>query len=159
MACFNDLKSFLFPPFRAQAEFGKNKIAKFGRGGRFFRIFRPKFGFCPLGPRVIVCSSIVEIWGAFGRFRGRFHLSCSLSVSRTDGAPQLSTLWKVFIRWCGLFRQRRTFDECEVLRSLRPSQFVDVTRRRLAMLHRFRRLYAPFSFSVCGFFPSVPFGV
>lgn len=156
MACFNDLKSFLFPPFRAQAEFGKNKIAKFGLGGRFFRIFRPKFGLCPFSPRVY---RLFVDRRNLGRFRGRFHLSCSLSVSRTDGASQLSTLWRVFIRWCGLFRQRRTFDECEVLRSLRPSQFVDVTRRRLAMLHRFRRLYAPFSFSVCGFFPSVPFGV
>lgn len=44
--------SFLLPSFRAQAEFGKNKSRKFGRGGRFFRIFRLEFGFFPLGPRV-----------------------------------------------------------------------------------------------------------
>ena len=72
MACFNDLKSFLFPPFRAQAEFGKNKIAKFGLGGRFFRFFRPKFGFCPFSPRVYRLFVDRRNLGRFRAFSGSF---------------------------------------------------------------------------------------
>ena len=131
MACFNDLKSFLFPPFRAQAEFGKNKIAKFGLGGRFFRIFRPKFGFCPLGPRVYRLFVDRRNLGRFRAFSGSFSfvvffvcVTHRRRIPALDAVEGFQTLVRVSFDNAGHSTNARCCDRCD-RRSLSTSP-VDV---------------------------------
>lgn len=64
-SCFKGVISFLLPSFRAQAEFGKNKSRKFGRGGRFFRVFPALILFLSARPSCLSSCRLSSKFGAF----------------------------------------------------------------------------------------------